>query len=346
METMVSSSNNIEQVTFLWQKLIWSKQPEGLFSTKSLIVISIVIFLIMTLRNGRMYYNNLLSGFLTILLTIISGIIFGKGLEILFRTLHIICSGAYGNVVFSLADIFISLLFGCIFVSFGYCLLFNKKLYKLLRLQTSEKAEDTELAAKMADKEPENSQSSEKAEDTGLAANVLKLKVMVDKYKVMVDKYKVNKTDDNAIIVDGPNPILEYIELIMGRPELNMFGIQNIVYDFNPIMDELKKYKTVKTVGEFKSKCADFEEPVIRLENVVNRVEEYENTIGGVLYGRDTILYGLDALLYGFDALLYGLDAILESPENDNLAEMLDMPKERMDRIRKKVAERRAAEEA
>ncbi|KAM0681641.1 hypothetical protein GINT2_000155 [Glugoides intestinalis] len=134
METMVSSSNNTQKVIFLWQKLIWSKQPEGLLSTKSLIVISIVIFLIMTLRNGRMYYNNLLSGFLTILLTIISGIIFGKGFEILFRTLHIICSGAYGNVGFSLADIFISLLFGSIFVIFGPLLLFNKKLYKLLRL--------------------------------------------------------------------------------------------------------------------------------------------------------------------------------------------------------------------
>ncbi|KAM0681508.1 hypothetical protein GINT2_000020 [Glugoides intestinalis] len=147
METMVSSSNNTQKVIFLWQKLIWSKQPEGLLSTKSLIVISIVIFLIMTLRNGEMYYNNLLNGFLTILLTIISGIIFGKGLEILFRTLHIICSGAYGNVVFSLKDIFISLLFGCIFVSFGYCLLFNKKLYKLLRLQKSEDAILKEIMA-------------------------------------------------------------------------------------------------------------------------------------------------------------------------------------------------------
>ncbi|KAM0680003.1 hypothetical protein GINT2_001689 [Glugoides intestinalis] len=138
METMVSTSNNTQKVTFLWQKLIWSKQPEGLLSTKSLIVISIVVFFIMILCNWEMYcYYNALNGFLTILLTIISGIIFGKGLEILFRTLHI-CSGAYGNVVFSLADIFISLLFGCIFVSFGYCLLFNKKLRELLRLQKSE----------------------------------------------------------------------------------------------------------------------------------------------------------------------------------------------------------------
>ncbi|KAM0680167.1 hypothetical protein GINT2_001550 [Glugoides intestinalis] len=148
METMVSNSNNIEQVIYLWQDLVWSIQPEGLLSTKSCIVISIVVFFIMTLRNGEMYYNNnLLNGFLTILLTIIPGIIFGKGLEILFRTLYIICSGAYGNVVFSLADIFISLLFGCIFVSFGYCLLFNKKLRELLRLQKSEDAKLKEIMA-------------------------------------------------------------------------------------------------------------------------------------------------------------------------------------------------------
>ncbi|KAM0680715.1 hypothetical protein GINT2_000987 [Glugoides intestinalis] len=141
METMVSNSNNIEQEIYLWQDLVWSIQPEGLFSTKSLIVISIVIFLIMTWlkekkkeKEEKHYYNNLLNGFLTILLTII----FGKGLEILFRILHIICSGAYGNVVFSLNDIFISLLFGCIFVISGSLLLFNKKLRELLRLQKSE----------------------------------------------------------------------------------------------------------------------------------------------------------------------------------------------------------------
>ncbi|KAM0679671.1 hypothetical protein GINT2_002079 [Glugoides intestinalis] len=153
MEMMVSSSNNIEQVIYLWQKLIWSKQPESLLSTKSLIVISIVIFLIMTLlkeeekeKEEKHYYNNLSNGCLTILLTIISGIIFGKGLEILFRTLHIF-SGAYGNVVFSLKDIFISLLFGCIFVISGYCLLFNKKLRELLRLQKSEDAILKEIMA-------------------------------------------------------------------------------------------------------------------------------------------------------------------------------------------------------
>ncbi|KAM0679449.1 hypothetical protein GINT2_002290 [Glugoides intestinalis] len=139
MTTMVSNSNNIEQVIYLWQDLVLSIQPRALLSTKSFTRISIVVFFIMILRNGIMYYYyNLLSFKMTILLTIISGIIFGKGVEILFRTLHIICSGAYGNVVFSLDDIFISLLFGSIFVISGYCLLFNKKLRELLRLQKSE----------------------------------------------------------------------------------------------------------------------------------------------------------------------------------------------------------------
>ncbi|KAM0681278.1 hypothetical protein GINT2_000477 [Glugoides intestinalis] len=174
METMVSSSNNIEQVIYLWQKLIWSNQPEGLLSTALFIEMSIAILFIMTLlkeeekeEKEKYYYNNLLNGFLTILLTIISGFISGKGFEILFRILHI-CSGAYGNVGFSLADIFISLLFGCIFVISGYCLLFNKKLYKLLRLLSvdADKGPATviELEEKVVGKEAETVDRVEESE--------------------------------------------------------------------------------------------------------------------------------------------------------------------------------------
>ncbi|KAM0681372.1 hypothetical protein GINT2_000574 [Glugoides intestinalis] len=143
METMVSSSNNTQKEIFVWQDLVSSNQPGGLLSTALFIEMSIAILFIITWlkekekekeKEEKYYYNNLLNGFLTILLTIISGFISGKGFEIFFRTLHIICSGAYGNVVFSLKDIFISLLFGCIFVIFGSLLLFNKKLREQLRL--------------------------------------------------------------------------------------------------------------------------------------------------------------------------------------------------------------------
>ncbi|KAM0680236.1 hypothetical protein GINT2_001621 [Glugoides intestinalis] len=149
MTMMVSSYNNTQKVIYLWQKLIWSNQPGALLSTVLFIEISIAILFIITLlkeEKEKYYYNNLSNSCLTILLTIISGFIFGKGVEILFRTLHI-CSGAYGNVVFSLNDIFISLLFGCIFVISGYCLLFNKKLRELLRLQKSEYAKLKEIMA-------------------------------------------------------------------------------------------------------------------------------------------------------------------------------------------------------
>ncbi|KAM0680171.1 hypothetical protein GINT2_001554 [Glugoides intestinalis] len=103
----------------------------------------------MTLRNGEMYYYyNALSGKVTILLTIISGFISGKGLEIFFRTLHN-WSGAYGNVGFSLADIVLTLLRAIILVCFGYFLLFNKKLHKQLRLQRSVYAILEEMKAEL-----------------------------------------------------------------------------------------------------------------------------------------------------------------------------------------------------
>ncbi|KAM0679472.1 hypothetical protein GINT2_002315 [Glugoides intestinalis] len=174
MTTTALIYDNIQKEISVCQKLILSNQPGGLLSTKSFIEISIAIYFIMTLlkekekeKEEKYYYKNLSNSCLTILLTIISGFISGKGLEILFRILHI-WSGDYSNVGFSLNDIFISLLFGCIFVSFGYCLLFNKKLRELLRLKRSEKAEDTGLTAKIADKEPATMIETHTSEDAGL----------------------------------------------------------------------------------------------------------------------------------------------------------------------------------
>ncbi|KAM0680729.1 hypothetical protein GINT2_001002 [Glugoides intestinalis] len=207
METMVSSSNNTQKEIYLWQDLVWSIQPGVL----SCIVISIVVFFIMTLLYKKYgYYNNLLNGFLTILLTIISGIIFGKGLEILFRTLHIICSGAYGNVVFSLADIFISLLFGCIFVISGSLLLFNKKLHKLLRLfvdadkgAAQENENHTSEDAEHPASEDAEHPASEKAVDGPAQRNkdqkseemMAKLKGMIDYIQTTLDNDAKNKNN-------------------------------------------------------------------------------------------------------------------------------------------------------
>ncbi|KAM0680214.1 hypothetical protein GINT2_001598 [Glugoides intestinalis] len=219
MTTMVSNSNNIEQVIYLWQDLVLSIQPRALLSTKSLIVISIVVFFIMIRRNGRMYYNNnLLNGFLTILLTII----FGKGLEILFRTLYIICSGAYGNVVFSLNDIFISLLFGCIFVSFGYFLLFNKKLREQVRHQKSKR----DVKVKEKGKEIQTIRVAE------LTEMETKLKEKVDTFKEVPDK--------NAI-VDGLKPIADYIQKqINNIPGLKVYYLQELQNGLENMMKELE----------------------------------------------------------------------------------------------------------
>ncbi|KAM0680498.1 hypothetical protein GINT2_001186 [Glugoides intestinalis] len=225
METMVSNSNNTQKVIFLWQKLIWSKQPEGLLSTKSLIVISIVIFLIMTLRNGRMYYNNLLSGFLTILLTIISGIIFGKGLEILFRTLHIICSGAYGNLGFSLDDIFMSLSFGCIFVISGYCLLFNKKFYKLLRLLSVD-------AGNGIDKILANLKLIEKAELEKMKAEIEEMIKFIQK---ILDNYTPDKNKNISHLFVG------YLNGMVFELEKMVFELEKMVNDPQEMNDNPEK---------------------------------------------------------------------------------------------------------
>ncbi|KAM0681746.1 hypothetical protein GINT2_000260 [Glugoides intestinalis] len=291
METMVSTSNNIEQVTFLWQKLIWSNQPGALLSTVLFIEMSIAILFIMTLlkekekeKEEKYYYNNLSNSCLTILLVIISGIIFGKGVEIFFRTLHI-CSGAYGNVVFSLADIFMSLSFGCIFVISGYFLLFNKKLYKLLRLQTSEKAEDTEL------------------------------KKMLAKLKKEVADYKENKTDKNVIV-----GVLKEIQAIFEKEtdkKTILDGLEEIVGYTKTIVD---KYD-VKVHGPDKKKR--FLDPTMTLmQETMNLLQTTMNdhkkigikTDGNVRYLKDILgelkqKAGLEEIVAGLEAIVAGLEA-------------------------------------
>ncbi|KAM0680531.1 hypothetical protein GINT2_001219 [Glugoides intestinalis] len=250
METMVSSSNNTQKVIFLWQKLIWSKQPEGLLSTKSFIVISTVVFFIMTLRNGEMYYNNLLSGFLTILLTIISGIIFGKGLEILFRTLHI-WSGAYGNVVFSLADIFISLLFGCIFVIFGPLLLFNKKLYKLLRLLPV----DADKGA-----EPVNEATA------------------VDGHGEILTEFKTAKEAELAEKVDIFKEVSDKNARIAKLEQENE-NLSKILTEFKTAKEaelaEMKAFKKAATENELQTNLnAEFEKMMARIKKIVGFIQK------------------------------------------------------------------------
>ncbi|KAM0681719.1 hypothetical protein GINT2_000233 [Glugoides intestinalis] len=228
METMVSTSNNIEQETFLWQKLIWSNQPGALLSTVLFIEMSIAILFIMTLlkekekeKEEKYYYNNLSNSCLTILLVIISGIIFGKGVEIFFRTLHI-CSGAYGNVGFSLNDIFMSLSFGCIFVISGYFLLFNKKLYKLLRLLSVD-----------ADKGP--------ATVDGLQKRLAKLKqVEIAKLEEMMASAKATMANDKALIVDKLIAMLDYLELTMvGKPKETRTKLKNVWIKINKTLPKL-----------------------------------------------------------------------------------------------------------
>ncbi|KAM0680253.1 hypothetical protein GINT2_001638 [Glugoides intestinalis] len=274
METMVSSSNNTQKVIYLWQDLVWSIQPEGLLSTKSFTRISIVVFFIMILRNGIMYYNNLLSFKMTILLTIISGIIFGKGVEILFRTLHIIWSGAYGNVVFSLDDIFISLLFGSIFVSFGYCLLFNKKLHEWLRLFVD------------ADKGPETEAELEE----------------------MMASAKATMTNDKAPIVNRLEAMRNYLKLkIRYGTEEEGSKLHEIYIKINETLPKLEKigfenYKTrnyLKIIIDYSKSGVKAELEEKNKNNVKLTSNLSEKLISSEL-NEDEIDVELDAILTGF----------------------------------------------
>ncbi|KAM0680814.1 hypothetical protein GINT2_001088 [Glugoides intestinalis] len=298
METMVSNSNNIEQVIYLWQDLVLSIQPEGLFSTKSLIVISIVIFLIMTWlkekkkeKEEKHYYNNLLNGFLTILLTII----FGKGLEILFRILHIICSGAYGNVVFSLNDIFISLLFGCIFVISGSLLLFNKKFYKQVRHQT---IEDAKLEQENAKLEQENENLSKIVNDleTSLNANLEEMKAV--KKAATENELQINLNAEFEKMVARIKKIVGFIQKTMDGPEIKL--VSDHVKNFH--LKELEK----------------------ALEKIMNNPEEIVKTPDGFfkitvgffylqdildLFKHEEENAGLEAIIAGFEAIITEFEA-------------------------------------
>ncbi|KAM0681271.1 hypothetical protein GINT2_000470 [Glugoides intestinalis] len=282
METMASSSNNTQKEISVWEVLVWSIQTEGLLSTKSLIVISIVIFLIMRLWNGRMYYNNnLLNGFLIILLTIISVFIFGKGFEIIFITLHIF-SGAYGNVVFSLADIFISLLFGSSLMCFGYEV-FIKVLHELLRLlsvdadkeekagkeatenelktsedaelKTAEAAERREIRQKAAEEAKRTeirqkaAEAAERREIRQKAAEEAKRTEIRQKAAeeaelkaVKEAKLEATMTNNKARFVDRLKAMRDYLKLKMeGKPEETGPKLKKILFKFYKTESKLKK---------------------------------------------------------------------------------------------------------
>ncbi|KAM0679976.1 hypothetical protein GINT2_001918 [Glugoides intestinalis] len=261
MTTMASSSNNTQKVTFLWQKLIWSNQPGALLSTVLFIEISIAILFIMTLlkeeeKEEKYYYNNLLNGFLTILLTIISGFIFGKGLEIFFRTLHI-CSGAYGNVGFSLADIFMSLSFGCIFVISGYCLLFNKKLYKLLRLHPVD-----------ADKEEKVSKEEIIADNGPATENELK--------QIFAEQNVGHEALENV----GLDEIMLELKSIVSRDEKKQQNPKEIATCLGEIMRGLDKIVNVNETSDLKTKrfVTYLEKKLPTLDNILSRYDRVNLT--------------------------------------------------------------------
>ncbi|KAM0680821.1 hypothetical protein GINT2_001095 [Glugoides intestinalis] len=279
METMVSSSNNTQKEISVWEVLVWSNQPGALHTTVLFIEISIAVFFIMTWlkkeekeKEEKHYYNNLSNSCLTILLTII----FGKGLEILFRTLHIIFSGAYGNVGFSLDDIVLILFRGWIFVSFGSLLLFNKKLRELLRLfvdakvaariaqlqkrldelRKSNKAQHQkklgELKATMADTRLQIRPRFEATRDyveikmvDSLEVNVPKLEKIWLKFDKIVSKIQEIEAEKEPILFSTQmKSVKDQIFNLNKRQfisELNVAGLQKIMGDINQIVVDTNK---------------------------------------------------------------------------------------------------------
>ncbi|KAM0679948.1 hypothetical protein GINT2_001889 [Glugoides intestinalis] len=286
---MASSSNNIEQEIFLWQELVLSNQPGGLLSTALFIEMSIAILFIMTLlkeeekEEKEKYYYNVLSGKMTILLVIISGIISGKGFEILFRTLHI-WSCAYGKVGFSLNDIFISLSFGFSLVCFGSSLLFNKKLHVMLRLQKSVNT---------------------------------KLKEIMDIFKKREAEYK-KKGSDKEAIMDGLNQIVVYVETIMEITKLKWFWEQEIIDDLKRMVKVLEqtvdipevKIRTInRRMVFFRTRVRDLEAMVIRPEAMLNYLEKEKEQMATL----EAIGYGLKAALDRLEAYKAEMLAELEA---------------------------------
>ncbi|KAM0681381.1 hypothetical protein GINT2_000583 [Glugoides intestinalis] len=243
METMAWSSNNTQKEIYLWQDLIWSNQLGDLIFTALFIGMTIAVFFIRTrLHKKYGYYNNLLSGKMTILLTIISGIIFGKGLEILFRTLYI-WSGAYGNVViFSLNDIFISLSFGFSLLCIGSSLLFDKKLHEWLRLQTIGYDEIN--------------------------------KIMTEIGKI-VDKYNENNTDDAKMA--GFKQIIGYIQTIMDIGKLKDVWNQEIIDKLKSIILEVNTIMNCLKEAVDESKKNEINEKMLR--NLIQKLDRIKPEI-------------------------------------------------------------------
>ncbi|KAM0681248.1 hypothetical protein GINT2_000446 [Glugoides intestinalis] len=338
----------MQQEIFLWQKLIWSNQPGALLSTALFIEMSIAILFIMTWlkeeekeEKEKYYYNNLLNGFLTILLTIISGFIFGKGLEILFRTLHI-CSGAYGNVVFSLDDIFISLLFGCIFVSFGYFLLFNKKLYKLLRLLSvdADKEEKVSKEEIIADNGPATVMELEekvagkgattvdgledaKVQTNGDAELPTSEDAELEKRKAELEKIMAN---DETEIVDRLIAMLDYLELTMeGKPEGTVTKLKKIYFEINETVDSLceiwiKISETVNSLWEMKAKL----DPNVKaeLKNKDKSIVKLTSELNEKLLNYELNEAGLDGIMAGLEQIEAGLEEFKEILTNFKAAEL------------------------
>ncbi|KAM0681418.1 hypothetical protein GINT2_000620 [Glugoides intestinalis] len=243
MTTMAWSSNNTQKEIYLWQDLIWSNQLGDLIFTALFIGMTIAVFFIRTrLHKKYGYYNNLLSGKMTILLTIISGIIFGKGLEILFRTLYI-WSGAYGNVViFSLNDIFISLSFGFSLLCIGSSLLFDKKLHEWLRLQTIGYDEIN--------------------------------KIMTEIGKI-VDKYNENNTDDAKMA--GFKQIIGYIQTIMDIGKLKDVWNQEIIDKLKSIILEVNTIMNCLKEAVDESKKNEINEKMLR--NLIQKLDRIKPEI-------------------------------------------------------------------
>ncbi|KAM0681234.1 hypothetical protein GINT2_000432 [Glugoides intestinalis] len=349
METMVSSSNNIEQEIYLWQDLVWSIQPGVL----SCIVISIVVFFIMTLLYKKYgYYNNLLNGFLTILLRIISGfisgfisgIIFGKGLEILFRTLHI-CSGAYGNVVFSLKDIFISLLFGCIFVISGSLLLFNKKFYKQVRhlpvdagngaatvieleemeaetvdiqqlngnagSQTREKAVNGP-ALRNEDQQSENEETE--AELDKILAN-LKLIEKAELEEMMTSAKATMLANDETLMEYRLEAMLDYLELTMvGKPKETVPKLKKIYFEIKKTVPKIEVISNeIKDTWNSLNEIEAVMKPEVydELEKKEESIKELFSKLNQKLLNYELNEAGPEEIETELDEIVAGLDEIV-----------------------------------
>ncbi|KAM0680928.1 hypothetical protein GINT2_000710 [Glugoides intestinalis] len=291
---------------------------------------TIAVFFIMRLWNGGMYYNNkLLNGFLTILLTII----FGKGLEILFRILHIICSGAYGNVVFSLNDIFISLLFGCIFVISGSLLLFNKKFYKQVRHLPVDAGNGAATVIELEEMEAETvdiqqlngnagSQTREKAVNGPALRNedqqseneeteaeldkILANLKLIEKAELeeMMTSAKATMADDETEIVDILIAMMEYLELTMvGKPKETVPKLKNVWIKIKEKVSKLEVISNeIDETWNYLNKIEAVMKPEVydELEKKVESIKELTSKLNKKLLNSELNETELNAIETGF----------------------------------------------